>query len=258
MPNSSKAEAEVESAPTSCFRSRASAPSMTFHRELGQCHVGHMRHGPDGKGPERSARARSPQIREEFWKNVSVPGAGEDLNQPGASRPGRRFPGVRRTALPRRPAPQRIVRRPFPRGIPVPRRRGQARRREIFLCRRMGIHGPDEQPPTLHKEPLVYEEVQPTRESTNKCLGFRLSDTETRTRSISCNPRVEPLNLTSTFGGKRTPRRRARLVDYQVDVAPTRRSSKCSIWSTRSSSSRARSRSRSITIAGKAFAEPAA
>ena len=49
----------------------------------------------------------------------------------GKGRARRRFPRICRTDVPRRARTPRIVRRPFPRGIPDPGRRGAARRRAI-------------------------------------------------------------------------------------------------------------------------------
>ena len=51
--------------------------------------------------------------------------------------------------------PQRIVRRPLPRGIPDPRRRGAARRRALLLRRGLGVRGRRRAGPSLHTEPLV-------------------------------------------------------------------------------------------------------
>ncbi|MFI5235769.1 MAG: fumarate reductase/succinate dehydrogenase flavoprotein subunit, partial [Gemmatimonadales bacterium] len=52
----------------------------SFHKELGHimwedCGMGRTRQGLE------SALKRIPVLREEFWKNVSVPGSGADLNQ---------------------------------------------------------------------------------------------------------------------------------------------------------------------------------
>jgi succinate dehydrogenase / fumarate reductase, flavoprotein subunit len=52
----------------------------SFHVELGSPHVGPLRHGPDRRGASE-ALARIPELREEFWENVTVPGSGADLNQ---------------------------------------------------------------------------------------------------------------------------------------------------------------------------------
>ena len=47
----------------------------------GQAHVGPLRHGAERGGPEGGARSAFPTLREEFWRNVNVPGSDEELNQ---------------------------------------------------------------------------------------------------------------------------------------------------------------------------------
>jgi len=42
--------------------------------------VGQLRHGPVGREPA-PALAKIPELRDEFWKNVRVLGAEEELNQ---------------------------------------------------------------------------------------------------------------------------------------------------------------------------------
>ena len=52
-----------------------------FPSRTRQACLGRVRHGAESK-PASSARSRRiPELREEFWKNVSVPGSGEELNQ---------------------------------------------------------------------------------------------------------------------------------------------------------------------------------
>ena len=46
-----------------------------------QDHVGALRDGARQEGPRARHRARSPALREEFWKNLTVPGSGAELNQ---------------------------------------------------------------------------------------------------------------------------------------------------------------------------------
>ncbi len=43
--------------------------------------MGQVRHGPQPAGPEEGRLTKIPELREEFWKNVSVSGSGEELNQ---------------------------------------------------------------------------------------------------------------------------------------------------------------------------------
>ena len=48
--------------------------SQSFHRELGQDHVGQLRHGARRARGSSEALQQIPALREEFWANVSVPG----------------------------------------------------------------------------------------------------------------------------------------------------------------------------------------
>jgi succinate dehydrogenase / fumarate reductase flavoprotein subunit len=52
----------------------------SFHRELGKLLWDHCGMARDKKGLEH-ALGKIPGLREEFWKNVSVPGSGQELNQ---------------------------------------------------------------------------------------------------------------------------------------------------------------------------------
>jgi len=52
----------------------------SFHRELGKIMWDHCGMARDKKGLEH-ALGKLPGLREEFWKNVSVPGSGQELNQ---------------------------------------------------------------------------------------------------------------------------------------------------------------------------------
>ena len=126
--------------------------------------LGRRRHGANDAGL-RKALARIPQLRDEFWQNVSVPGPTEQPEQePRVRRPRRRLPRVRRSAGARRAAAHRVVRRALPRGEPDARRRGAARRRALLVRRGVGVQGVGK-PPALHKEPLTFEYVKPTQRS---------------------------------------------------------------------------------------------
>jgi succinate dehydrogenase / fumarate reductase flavoprotein subunit len=52
----------------------------SFHRELGKIMWEHCGMARDRKGLEQGL-AMIPKLREEFWKNLRVPGSGEELNQ---------------------------------------------------------------------------------------------------------------------------------------------------------------------------------
>ena len=94
------------------------------------------------RGTKRACAARSngfPQLREEFWQNVSVPGPTNNLNK-NLEYAGRvaDYLEFAEAAGARRAAPHRIVRRPLPRGEPDARRRGAARRRALLATSRPG------------------------------------------------------------------------------------------------------------------------
>ena len=52
----------------------------SFSSRAGHAHVETMRHGADGEWLARALR-RIPEIRAEFWENVTVPGSDAELNQ---------------------------------------------------------------------------------------------------------------------------------------------------------------------------------
>jgi succinate dehydrogenase flavoprotein subunit len=73
-------EAEVTARTTRLLEIRGQRTVDSFHRELGKLmweNCG-MARSADGL---RSNLARIPALREEFWRNVNVPGSGEELNQ---------------------------------------------------------------------------------------------------------------------------------------------------------------------------------
>ena len=130
--NSRKPRPRSRHARSACCRSRASAPSTSFHRELGKllwekCGMARNEAGL------KEALKRIPELREEFWKNVNVTGEGGELNQSleYAGRVADFMEFAELLCLDALASP-RILRRPFPRGIPDARRRGAARRRELL------------------------------------------------------------------------------------------------------------------------------
>ena len=100
----------------------------SFHRELGKlmwddCGMARTEAGL------KKALKRVPELREEFWKNVNVLGERRRTQSVARKcRPRGGFSGVRRVDVPGRAAAQRILRRPFPRGISNAGRRSLARR----------------------------------------------------------------------------------------------------------------------------------
>jgi succinate dehydrogenase / fumarate reductase, flavoprotein subunit len=59
---------------------KGSRSISSFHRDLGKLMWDHCGMARDKKGLEH-ALGRIPGLREEFWKNVTVPGSGQELNQ---------------------------------------------------------------------------------------------------------------------------------------------------------------------------------
>jgi succinate dehydrogenase / fumarate reductase flavoprotein subunit len=59
---------------------RGQRTATSFHRELGKILWEHCGMARDKKGLEH-ALGKIPGLREEFWKNVTVPGSGAELNQ---------------------------------------------------------------------------------------------------------------------------------------------------------------------------------
>ena len=89
-------------------RARAPKTPRELHRELGAAAVGRRRHGAQRGRPDDARSREIPQLRDEFWQNVSVPGDAEQPEQePRIRRPRRRLPRVRRAAGARRAAPRR-------------------------------------------------------------------------------------------------------------------------------------------------------
>ena len=76
-----QAEAEVSDRLKRLLAVKGKRSVLSFHRELGKVmwdDVGMAR----TEASLKKALTKIPQIREEFWKNVSVPGGGDELNQP--------------------------------------------------------------------------------------------------------------------------------------------------------------------------------
>ncbi|MFP6895992.1 MAG: fumarate reductase/succinate dehydrogenase flavoprotein subunit [Roseibacillus sp.] len=79
-PEFKRCEEEVHDRVNSLLQIRGERSVDSFHRELGlliwdKCGMTRCKEGL------KEALARIPEIRDEFWSNVRVPGAGQDLNQ---------------------------------------------------------------------------------------------------------------------------------------------------------------------------------
>ncbi|MFN2624553.1 MAG: fumarate reductase/succinate dehydrogenase flavoprotein subunit [Mycobacteriales bacterium] len=73
-------EAEVTARTKRLLEINGRRTVMSFHRELGQVMWDYCGMARNEAGL-RKALARIPELREEFWQNVMVPGTGADLNQ---------------------------------------------------------------------------------------------------------------------------------------------------------------------------------
>ena len=131
-----------------------------FHRELGKIMWDECGMARNAEGL-KAALDRIPPLREEFWRTVRVLRNGRGTQSgAGTGGPGRRLPGIRRADVPGRAAPGRVVRRAFPHRASDGRRRGEAGRRALHLRRRPGSMRGRGSAPVLHREPLVFENVQ--------------------------------------------------------------------------------------------------
>jgi succinate dehydrogenase/fumarate reductase flavoprotein subunit len=140
-PEFAQAEENVRSMTDRLLSIKGKEPVSHFHKRLGHIMWQHCGMARNKAGLEKALQ-EIPALRAEFWSNVNVPGSGR-LAQPvaRAGGPRRRLPRARRAHVPRRPDPRGELRLPFPRGAPVPRRRVQARRRQLRPRRRLGVRG---------------------------------------------------------------------------------------------------------------------
>jgi succinate dehydrogenase / fumarate reductase flavoprotein subunit len=156
-----RAEADVRERTAKLFSIKGKKTPIEFHRELGRV----MWDNCGMARTEKSLKAalqKIPQIRDEFWKNVSVPGSGADLNQV-LERAGRVADFLEFAELLCLDALERneSCGGHFREEHQYPD--GEAKRDdEHYMHVSAWEHGPNGKPPTLHKEPLEYEEVKPT------------------------------------------------------------------------------------------------
>ncbi len=137
--NSRKPSSDVQALTKKLLGINGKRTVNSFHKELGtmlweKCGMARERKGIEGAAAADSRLARG--ILEKRQSDRAKRGVEPE---PGTRRARGGFSGIRRTAVPGRVAPARIVRRPFPHGISNRRRRGQAGRREFRLRGRLGI-----------------------------------------------------------------------------------------------------------------------
>jgi succinate dehydrogenase / fumarate reductase flavoprotein subunit len=156
-----RAEAEAQERTNKLLSIKGKRTPIEFHRELGKLVW-------DECGMARTEKSltqalhRIPEIRDEFWKNVSVPGSGADLNQ-ALERAGRVGDFIDfaellcRDALHRNESCGGHFREEYQ------YEDGEAKRNDDeFMYVAAWEHTGNGTPQMLHKEPLVYEEVKPS------------------------------------------------------------------------------------------------
>ena len=143
-------------------QARATRTVDSFHRELGKIMWEYCGMARNAGGPEEGARARSRALREEFWKDVKVLGADEELNQ-SLEKAGRVADFFELAELMCLDALERneSCGGHFREEYQTPEGEAQRDDEQLLLRRRLGISQGAGKPPVLHKEPLTFEYVHP-------------------------------------------------------------------------------------------------
>jgi succinate dehydrogenase / fumarate reductase flavoprotein subunit len=156
-----RVEAEVAERTAKLLSIKGKKTPIEFHRELGRL-VWDLCGMARTEKSLKEALQRIPQIRDEFWTNVSVPGSGADFNQ-ALERAGRVADFLEFAELLCADALQRneSCGGHFREEHQYPD--GEAKRDdENYMYVAAWEHGGVGKAPTLHKEPLEYEEVKPS------------------------------------------------------------------------------------------------
>jgi succinate dehydrogenase / fumarate reductase flavoprotein subunit len=156
-----RAEHEVAERTNTLLSIKGKRTPIEFHRELGRlmwdlCGMARTANGL------KKALGRIPEIREEFWHNLSVPGSGAELNQ-ALERAGRVADFLEFAELLCADALHRneSCGAHFREEYQYPD--GEAKRNdEEYMYVAGWEYAGVGKPPTLHKEPLVYETVKPS------------------------------------------------------------------------------------------------
>ena len=159
------AVADVERRTSRLLGVKGKRTVASFHRELGQDHVGVLRHGARRGRTAQGARAHPAAARGVLARRHDPRqrrGAEPDARARGTRR---RLPRARRADVPRRAASRGVVRRPLPHRAPDAGRRGAARRRATSPTSPRGSTRATGKPPVLNKEPLVYENIKLSQRS---------------------------------------------------------------------------------------------
>ncbi len=158
LPEFKQAEADVRAMTQRLLAIKGKRTVTTFHRELGRllwdkCGMARTEAGL------KSALQRIPELREEFWKNVNVTGENGELNQnleyAGRVADFMEFAELLcRDALDRKESCGGHFREEYQ----TPDGEAQRDDEHFAYAAAWEYKGPN-QPPVMHKEPLVYEEV---------------------------------------------------------------------------------------------------
>jgi succinate dehydrogenase / fumarate reductase flavoprotein subunit len=158
-PEFKKAEEDVRSRTSRLLAINGRRTVDSFHRELGLLLWDLCGMARSEKSLQRALK-RIPTLREEFWKNVKVPGENNELNMElEKAGPRRRLPGVRRADVPRRLGAQGVLRRPFPRRNSKPKKAKRSATTPTFAHVAAWEYTGDNQKPNRHAEPLEYENI---------------------------------------------------------------------------------------------------
>jgi succinate dehydrogenase / fumarate reductase, flavoprotein subunit len=161
-----KCEAEVAATTNKLLSVKGKKTPIEFHREAGRLLWEKCGMARNAQGLQEAVK-RFPVLREEFWKNVNVPGSGAELNQ-SLERAGRVADFIEfnellcRDALNRNESCGGHFREEFQEKGKDGKPNGECARNdaEYMYAAAWEYAGPSSEP-RLHKEPLTYEEVMP-------------------------------------------------------------------------------------------------
>ncbi len=134
-----------------------------FHKELGHIMWHHCGMARNETGLKK-ALTRIPELRQEFWQDVTVPGSGGDLNQ-SLERAGRVADFLEFAELMVRDALQRSESCGCHFREESQTAEHEAKRDDENFSHVSVWQYNGEKEPILHKEPLVFEEVHPSQRS---------------------------------------------------------------------------------------------
>ncbi|MBI4751382.1 MAG: fumarate reductase/succinate dehydrogenase flavoprotein subunit [Acidobacteria bacterium] len=159
-----KTEADVKGQINKLLNLKGKRTVDSFHRELGKTMWDYCGMARTEKGLTQ-ALAKIPEIKEEFWKNVSVLGSGEELNQ-SLEKAGRVADFIELGELLCRDALNRNESCGGHFRVEYQTEEGEAMRNdEEYSYAAAWEYAGENKAPILHKEPLVFEYVKPSQRS---------------------------------------------------------------------------------------------